>query len=160
MVHILQLPISTFYSTIVTKSITPCERARKTKPEKDFVSFVAFCLRYLGHLERRALSSQLAADLRVICIKSQKTCQIFSDKYHLGTPIPNPSSEKGEICSFTINASSKKEGEIMTPTYPGTYPKNMECSYKFIGEFHRFLDVCKIFEGRPRYPRSKVGLAY
>ncbi len=25
-------------------------------------------------------------------------------------------------------------GEIMTPTYPGTYPKNMECAYKFIGE--------------------------
>jgi hypothetical protein len=25
-------------------------------------------------------------------------------------------------------------GEVMTPTYPGIYPKNMLCSYKFIGE--------------------------
>ena len=64
-------------------------------------------------------------------------CVAVSDKYHLGTPIPNPSSEKGEICSFTINASKKKEGEIMTPTYPGTYPKNMECSYKFIGKYNQ-----------------------
>ena len=37
-----------FYSTIATKWNTPCERARKTKPENDFVCFVAFCLRYLG----------------------------------------------------------------------------------------------------------------
>ena len=24
----------------------------------------------------------------------------------------------------------------MTPTYPGTYPKNMECSYKFMGKYN------------------------
>ena len=52
----------------------------------------------------------------------------------LGTPIPNVASPKGDTCSFTIYGNSKRMGEIMTPTYPGTYPKNMLCSYKFIGE--------------------------
>ena len=51
----------------------------------------------------------------------------------LGTPMPNVASPKGDTCSFTIYGNSKRMGEIMTPTYPGTYPKNMLCSYKFIG---------------------------
>jgi len=53
------------------------------------------------------------------------------------------------ICNFVIDSSSpssglfggnfggrrgSKEGRIMTPTYPGTYPKNLLCSYKFVGE--------------------------
>ena len=58
----------------------------------------------------------------------------FNSRYHLGTPMPNIHGPKGETCSFVIYANSKKFGEIMTPTYPGTYPKNMHCSYKFIGE--------------------------
>ena len=52
------------------------------------------------------------------------------------------------ICNFVIDSSSpssglfggsfggrrgSKEGRIMTPTYPGTYPKNLLCSYKFVG---------------------------
>lgn len=48
--------------------------------------------------------------------------------------MPNVASPKGDTCSFTIYGNSKRMGEIMTPTYPGTYPKNMLCSYKFIGE--------------------------
>ena len=52
----------------------------------------------------------------------------------LGTPMPNVASPKGDTCSFTIYGNSKRMGEIMTPTYPGTYPKNMLCSYKFIGK--------------------------
>ncbi len=57
-----------------------------------------------------------------------------SDRYHLGTPLPNVESPKGETCSFVIYSKSRQTGEIMTPTYPGTYPKDMECAYKFIGE--------------------------
>lgn len=48
--------------------------------------------------------------------------------------MPNVASAKGDSCSFTIYSNNKRVGEIMTPTYPGTYPKNMLCSYKFIGE--------------------------
>ena len=59
---------------------------------------------------------------------------MFPDKYHLGTPMPNIHGPKGDSCSFVIYAKSRSMGEIMTPTYPGTYPKNMQCSYKFIGK--------------------------
>ena len=58
---------------------------------------------------------------------------IPDDSYVLGTPSPDPENPKGDICSFTIYSKRKKDGEIMTPTYPGTYPKDLECSYKFIG---------------------------
>ena len=61
----------------------------------------------------------------------------FLDRYMLGTPMPNVASPKGDTCSFTIYGNSKRMGEIMTPTYPGTYPKNMLCSYKFIGRMTR-----------------------
>ena len=56
---------------------------------------------------------------------------------------------RDSICNFVIDSSTPssnmygggsfggrrggKEGRIMTPTYPGTYPKNLKCSYKFIG---------------------------
>ena len=65
-----------------------------------------------------------------------KRCS-FPDRYMLGTPMPNVASPKGDTCSFTIYGNSKRMGEIMTPTYPGTYPKNMLCSYKFIGRMTR-----------------------
>ena len=56
-----------------------------------------------------------------------------ADRYALGTPMPNVASYKGDTCSFLIYSRSKRVGEVMTPTYPGTYPKNMNCSYKFVG---------------------------
>lgn len=33
-----------------------------------------------------------------------------------------------------INSTLKRTGNILTPTYPGTYPKNLVCTYKFFGE--------------------------
>lgn len=46
----------------------------------------------------------------------------------MGTPVPRT------LCSYTILASSNKGiGELLSPTYPGVYPKNLSCSYKFIG---------------------------
>ena len=65
------------------------------------------------------------------------------DRYMLGTPMPNVASPKGDTCSFTIYGNSKRMGEIMTPTYPGTYPKNMLCSYKFIGEITKINFVSR-----------------
>ncbi len=63
------------------------------------------------------------------------------DKYHLGTPLPNLENTKSETCSFVIYSRQRKAGEIMTPTYPGIYPKNMECTYKFVGEVGQRLRV-------------------
>lgn len=59
---------------------------------------------------------------------------IPEEKFNFGTPVPATFNEKGEKCSFKIYAKTKKTGEILSPTYPGIYPKDMECSYQFIGE--------------------------
>ncbi|XP_046913472.2 uncharacterized protein LOC124494340 isoform X1 [Dermatophagoides farinae] len=47
--------------------------------------------------------------------------------YVAGTPMPN------EICSYTIYSEVRREGEFMSPTYPGVYPKNITCYYLFKG---------------------------
>jgi len=44
-----------------------------------------------------------------------------------GTPMPH------EVCSYTIYMDQKREGQFRSPTYPGVYPKNLQCSYRFIG---------------------------
>ncbi len=65
------------------------------------------------------------------------------DKYHIGTPLPTSNvvtshssapGARSDSCSFVVYGKAKKSGEVMTPTYPGIYPKNMHCAYKFIGE--------------------------
>ena len=47
--------------------------------------------------------------------------------YQVGTPAPQG------VCDFTVNSDSSKKGKILSPTYPGVYPKNLKCFYKFIG---------------------------
>lgn len=48
--------------------------------------------------------------------------------FHLGTPSPiSP-------CSFVVNSKNKRQGVILTPTYPGIYPKGMTCKYLFHGQ--------------------------
>jgi hypothetical protein len=69
--------------------------------------------------------------------------------YEIGTPVPNTA------CSFTVHAQSKKQGTIVSPTYPGAYPKDLSCSYQFLGlpgqririEFRDF----DLFFGGPQY---------
>ncbi|XP_059082755.1 cubilin-like isoform X2 [Tigriopus californicus] len=99
--------------------------------------------RYCGKITpRRKISLYQALSFVFLSDRDNITESRFSgnylfipdDKYHLGTPMPNVQNPKGETCSFIIYAKNKKMGEIMAPTYPGTYPKNMQCSYKFIGE--------------------------
>ncbi|XP_072756376.1 tolloid-like protein 1 isoform X2 [Anoplolepis gracilipes] len=84
---------------------------------------------------------------------------INASEYEVGTPAPNTP------CSFTIHAEAKRTGNILSPTYPGTYPKNLTCNYQFIGkrgqrvrlEFRDFdlyfggphcpLDYVKVYDG-------------
>ena len=51
----------------------------------------------------------------------------FTAEYEIGTPAPSLP------CSFIVNADVKRSGAILSPTYPGTYPKDLVCSYQFIG---------------------------
>ncbi|VDK42953.1 unnamed protein product [Anisakis simplex] len=37
-------------------------------------------------------------------------------------------------CSFVIDSKTRKRGTILSPTYPGTYPKNFHCSYLLNGK--------------------------
>lgn len=46
----------------------------------------------------------------------------------MGTPTPNA------VCSYTVYSDGKREGEMMSPTYPGVYPKNLKCNYNFFGK--------------------------
>ena len=60
---------------------------------------------------------------------------LITEKYALGTPLPNIAPTKDETCNFVVYSKHRKTGEIMTPTYPGTYPKDIHCSYKFVGKY-------------------------
>lgn len=53
---------------------------------------------------------------------------INASEYEIGTPVPSLP------CSFIINATLKRTGNILSPTYPGTYPKDLVCTYQFIGK--------------------------
>ena len=46
----------------------------------------------------------------------------------MGTPAPSTP------CSFTVESDNKRNGSILSPTYPGTYPKGLTCNYQFIGK--------------------------
>lgn len=48
--------------------------------------------------------------------------------FEIGTPIT------GSPCSFTITPHKNKSDTFISPTYPGAYPKDMLCTYHFIGE--------------------------
>ncbi|XP_063987836.1 cubilin-like isoform X3 [Diachasmimorpha longicaudata] len=84
---------------------------------------------------------------------------INASEYEVGTPAPSTP------CSFVVNSTIKRTGTILSPTYPGTYPKDLACTYKFMGnsgqrvrlEFRDFdlffggphcpFDYVKVFDG-------------
>ncbi|KAL1123173.1 hypothetical protein AAG570_002260, partial [Ranatra chinensis] len=86
---------------------------------------------------------------------------INDSEYQVGTPAPHSSP-----CSYMVHAESKRQGAIVSPTYPGTYPKDLTCSYLLLGqpgqrvrlEFRDFdlffggphcpFDVVKVYDGR------------
>ena len=70
-------------------------------------------------------------------------------EYEVGTAAPSTP------CSFTVDSGIKRTGNILSPTYPGTYPKDLACNYKFIGKSGQrvrleFRDF-DLFFGGPQY---------
>lgn len=55
---------------------------------------------------------------------------ILTAEYEIGIPIA------GSPCSYAITPSMSinKTGALISPTYPGAYPKDMSCTYQFLGE--------------------------
>lgn len=69
-------------------------------------------------------NSACILDLNIIIYARNK----FIAAFQLGTPSPiSP-------CSFVVNSNAKRQGVILTPTYPGIYPKGMKCTYLFQGQ--------------------------
>ncbi|XP_069357624.1 cubilin isoform X2 [Maniola hyperantus] len=53
---------------------------------------------------------------------------INASEFEVGTPVPNT------LCSYVIEASKRKTGLLLSPTYPGVYPKDIVCNYMFKGQ--------------------------
>lgn len=63
----------------------------------------------------------------IFLIFSNDIFLFFSAEYEVGAPVANTP------CSFLVNGAAKQTGVILSPTYPGAYPKALTCSYKFLG---------------------------
>ncbi|XP_024938391.1 bone morphogenetic protein 1 isoform X2 [Cephus cinctus] len=79
---------------------------------------------------------------------------INASEYEVGTPAPSLP------CTFTVDAQIKRTGNILSPTYPGSYPKDLVCSYQFIGQPNQrvrleFRDF-DLFFGGPHCPFDYV----
>ncbi|XP_050533066.1 cubilin-like [Daktulosphaira vitifoliae] len=96
--------------------------------------------------------------------KNSTTPTLFEGQYsfqndssfQLGTPSPiSP-------CSFVVHSKIKKQGSVLTPTYPGIYPKGMKCTYLFLGQPSQrvrleFRDF-DLFYGGPHCPFDIVSI--
>ncbi|KAJ8981546.1 hypothetical protein NQ317_009805 [Molorchus minor] len=115
--------------------------------------------RYCGPIPPRArVSLYRALALSYHTDKNVSTSDIFlgryqfinDSEYEIGTPLP------GGPCNFLVKGNAKPTGVILTPTYPGAYPKALHCSYQFLGspgqrirlEFRDF----DLFFGGPHCP--------
>ncbi|KPJ04342.1 Dorsal-ventral patterning tolloid-like protein 1 [Papilio xuthus] len=97
----------------------------------------AFGGRYCGPIPpRRRVSLHRALALAFYTDKPYTPPTLFtgtyrfinSSEFEVGTPVPNT------LCSFVIEASKRKTGLLLSPTYPGIYPKDISCNYQFIGQ--------------------------
>ncbi|XP_050436829.1 cubilin-like [Adelges cooleyi] len=76
--------------------------------------------------------------------------------FQLGTPSPvSP-------CSFVVHSKIKRQGNVLTPTYPGIYPKGLKCTYQFLGQPSQrvrleFRDF-DLFYGGPHCPFDIVNI--
>ncbi|XP_063703683.1 tolloid-like protein 2 isoform X2 [Culicoides brevitarsis] len=85
---------------------------------------------------RRRVSLYRAIALSFFTTKNVTTPDVFEgtygfineSEYEVGTPVV------GSPCSYVVNFAQKRTGVIISPTYPGAYPKAMSCTYQFIGK--------------------------
>ncbi|GLH08018.1 Cubilin homolog [Gryllus bimaculatus] len=143
--------------------------AEVQQPEASELINSPFGGRYCGPIPpRRRISLYKALALGFYTDRNATTPDLFTGRYafindteyEVGTPVPNTP------CSYTVHASSKRQGVIVSPTYPGTYPKDLTCTYQFLGsptqrvrlEFRDFdlffggahcpFDYVKVYDGR------------
>ncbi|XP_037896607.1 uncharacterized protein LOC119641817 isoform X3 [Glossina fuscipes] len=121
--------------------------------------------RYCGTIPpRRRISMYRAIAISFFTNKNVTTPDLFegtyrfinASEYEIGIPIA------GSPCSYTItpSLSINKTGVLISPTYPGAYPKDMSCTYQFLGESNQrvrleFRDF-DLFFGGPHCPFDYV----
>ncbi|CAG4970135.1 unnamed protein product [Parnassius apollo] len=97
----------------------------------------AFGGRYCGPIPpRRRVSLHRAVALAFYTDKPYTPPTLFtgtyrfinSSEFEVGSPVPNT------LCSFVIEATKRKTGLLLSPTYPGIYPKDISCNYQFVGQ--------------------------
>ncbi|VVC89106.1 unnamed protein product [Leptidea sinapis] len=65
-------------------------------------------------------------------------------EFEVGAPVANT------LCSFVIEASKRKTGLLLSPTYPGIYPKDITCNY------HCPFDWVRVYDG-PENSSAVIG---
>ncbi|XP_075148530.1 uncharacterized protein LOC142222327 isoform X2 [Haematobia irritans] len=121
--------------------------------------------RYCGTIPpRQRISMYRAIAISFFTNKNLTTPDLFegtfrfinASEYEIGIPIA------GSPCSYTItpSLSINKTGVLISPTYPGAYPKDMSCTYQFLGESNQrvrleFRDF-DLFFGGPHCPFDYV----
>ncbi|XP_045520897.1 cubilin isoform X2 [Pieris brassicae] len=97
----------------------------------------AFGGRYCGPIPpRRRVSLHRAVALAFFTDHTYTPSTLFygiyrfinATEFEVGTPIPNT------LCSYVIDVGKRKTGLLVSPTYPGIYPKDITCNYQFVGQ--------------------------
>ncbi|KAF4525769.1 hypothetical protein B566_EDAN002031, partial [Ephemera danica] len=103
--------------------------------------------RYCGPIApRRRISLYRAIALGFYTDKNATYGDLFAE-YEIGTPEPE------SPCTFTVDSTKKRTGTILSPTYPGVYPKDLSCTYQFNGTAGQRVrldcpfDYVKVFDG-------------
>ncbi|GAB6032822.1 CUB domain containing protein 2 [Chamberlinius hualienensis] len=123
-------------------------------PESDLIS-TPFGGRYCGRLPPRprislyrTLVLGFYSDRQDIEGYFQGTYEfINASRYSVGSPLPNTT------CNFVVSSNETLEGELVSFTYPGVYPKDLTCTYRFRGDVKgqrirlEFMDFDLFFGG-------------
>lgn len=111
---------------------------------------------------RKRISLYRAIALTFFTSKNLTTNDVFEgvfkfineSEYEVGNLVPNTP------CNYIINFNQKRTGTIISPTYPGVYPKAMSCNYQFIGKAGQRIRIemrdFDLFFGGPHCPFDYV----
>ncbi|MCP9260571.1 Cubilin [Dirofilaria immitis] len=106
-------------------------------PDDDLLS-ASFGGRYCGSVSpyvRISLNRVIVLVFHSRAVSSQRNGLKFRGHYAFISDAPYQVGEKispGK-CDFLIDSKHKRRGSILSPTYPGTYPKNFRCTYLLNG---------------------------
>ncbi|CAG9530735.1 unnamed protein product [Cercopithifilaria johnstoni] len=108
------------------------------EPDDDLLT-AAFGGRYCGSVSpyvRISLNRVIVLVFHSRAVTNQRNIRKFRGHYAFISDAPYQVGKKvppGK-CNFVIDSKFKKRGSILSPTYPGTYPKNFRCTYLLNGK--------------------------